>query len=106
MPGWKVLPWLDGLSALSSLLENQQHYHIPHLNAFQRLVERFRMVAATRPCVRSGRQPMTPDEMEQVKDFFRKNATADAGQACEELKMSIGKVLKILILSWPPSIEV
>ena len=49
------------------------------------------MVAATRPCVRSGRQPMTPGEMEKVKDFFRKNATAHARQACEELKMSIGK---------------
>ena len=79
---------------------------IPHLNAFQRLVERFRMVAATRPCVRSGRQLMTPGEMEQVRDFFRKNATVHARQACEEFKMSIEKVLKILILSWPPSIEV
>ena len=59
---------------------------IPHLNAFQRLVDRFRMVAATRPCVRSGCQPMTPGEMEQVRDFFRKMSQLMLSRRAKSLK--------------------
>ena len=37
---------------------------VPRLNVFfQRLVERFRTVAATRQCVPNGRQPMTPGDV-------------------------------------------
>ena len=77
---------------------------VPRLNVFQRLVDRFRTVAATRPCVPSGRHPTTAAEVEQVKDFFLRNPTVHVRQASNELKMSIGKVWKILrrSLGWKP----
>ena len=48
---------------------------VPRLTAFQRLVGRFKTVAATRPCVPSRRHPTTAGEVEQVKDFFQKNTS-------------------------------
>lgn len=83
---------------------SKQPAAVPRANAFHRLIKRFGTSGATRPCVPSGRIPTAAEEVEKIKEFFEKHPSAHVRQASKQLKISVGKVWKILRqkLGWKP----
>ena len=83
---------------------SDRHREVPTKTAFHRLVRRFKMTGSLRPITSPGRAQPTADEVKKVEQFFTKNPTAHVREASRQLRMSFGKVWRILrkTLKWKP----
>ena len=80
----------------------QNPRQVPRLNAFLRLVDRFKKEAAVRPKV-THRSPQISDaDVQRVKSFFQRNKKAHIRQAVQEMNLSFGTIWRILrkVLKW------
>ena len=77
---------------------------VPKLEAFRRIIKRFKDSGSVRPIVSPGRLSPTTEEVKKVEDFFKERPQAHVRLAAEHLGMSFGKVWKILRknLKWRP----
>ena len=70
--------------------------NVPQRNTFQRLLDRFETETSVRPIMSVGRAPVTPEDVDRVKQYFRRNKKNHIRQAVVDLGFGFGKIWRIL----------